>query len=561
MPDPSAVLEPLGAVLPVVPDIMADPSGRPIEPTTPPPAELGDLATQLLGAKTGFMGAADREHAAAQTKAVALTPRTLELQAMLDGATAESTRRIDALEQGRPILDTPPSLGLHAYMAPVEGEPAEKSLAKLVTALGMFATGLGGSARGDARAGLAALTGAMEGWHAGDKERADRAFADYQAKTKAALQKWDLERKSYEDWRDNTKLSVEQQKLGLTLEATKHDNNIAAAALERGNLETFWKMIQGENTHAENVKMRLQVASDAKERADTDRISREERAVADRLSREQTAAENREASNERARQHNEMLVAITGMKVDAGKAVMKQLPADVRTALLADPEVAARIADGLDPTPEQIAKAEKKVGDERTSRAQDVGLNAANIPQRTPTESMKRLEDIAHSRSYLDEMARLARVVRLEKLVGGLKPFWNQIAQTGIATTGRGSIGIPISEALRVSLSSDERRFLALTEDYADTILRMRSGAAVTPSEFQRMLGFLPNQSVTPETLLDRIGLQRDLMRSKEQIISEGLRVHGYRGSPITPAPLYDRSGLPPGAIPLPGGGYAIEKK
>ena len=76
-----------------------------------------------------------------------------------------------------PAITRPPSVGLTPFLAPVEGERPENTIAKLIQGVGLLATGVAG--RKDARASLAALTGALKGWQEGDKERADRHFVDW----------------------------------------------------------------------------------------------------------------------------------------------------------------------------------------------------------------------------------------------------------------------------------------------------------------------------------------------------------------------------------------------
>src|SRR5438445_323083 len=60
-----------------------------------------------------------------------------------------------------PTLPKPPSVGLTPFLAPVEGERPENTIAKLIQGVGLLATGAAG--RKDARASLAPLPGALKG--------------------------------------------------------------------------------------------------------------------------------------------------------------------------------------------------------------------------------------------------------------------------------------------------------------------------------------------------------------------------------------------------------------
>lgn len=118
-----------------------------------------------------------------------------------------------------------PSRKLTEFLAPLKGESPESSIAKFTQALGIFGAAIAGSTKGDARAGLAALTGAMRGWQQGDKERADRHFADWRAKMDAALLASEDERRSYREWFTNANLTVDQMFKGAEMEARMRGND------------------------------------------------------------------------------------------------------------------------------------------------------------------------------------------------------------------------------------------------------------------------------------------------------------------------------------------------
>jgi len=108
--------------------------------------------------------------------------------------------------------------------------------------------------------------------------------------------------------------------------------------------------------------------------------------------------------------------------------------------------------------------------------------------------------------------------------------------------------GVP---QLLAKLSPDQERFLAIAQDYADTVLRLRSGAQINEQEFARMLGFLASETVRPDTFLARLDLQDNLLTAKMKIQSEGLKGAGFR------VPDIAIPSLAPGSPAASGGGGA----
>jgi hypothetical protein len=158
------------------------------------------------------------------------------------------------------------------------------------------------------------------------------------------------------------------------------------------------------------------------------------------------------------------------------------------------------------------------------------------LPARTPEVQIKDFSNIDLAQGQLNEMLRLAPTVQLPQIAGGLAPWVNSIIQTG-------RVGpIPIPPAIAGSLSDDQNRFLAMLQDYADQVLRLRSGAQINEQEFKRMLGFLASPDVTPQVIVQRLQLQQDFLKGKRSALEGALRGGGYR--------------VPPAAVPsLEGGG------
>lgn len=126
------------------------------------------------------------------------------------------------------------------------------------------------------------------------------------------------------------------------------------------------------------------------------------------------------------------------------------------------------------------------------------------VPNPMDVESGKVWRGLTNAMGVLDHMTGLigSGRVSLSRIAGGIKPWVNEIVQSG-------KIGpFPVPEGLLPSYSSEERQFLALLNDYADLVLRQRSGAQINEQEFKRMLSFLANEQVRPEVIIDRLGLQ-----------------------------------------------------
>lgn len=168
------------------------------------------------------------------------------------------------------------------------------------------------------------------------------------------------------------------------------------------------------------------------------------------------------------------------------------------------------------------------------------GQNAANIPARTPEMQIKDFSAIDLAQGQLNEMLRLAPKVNLPQIAGGLAPWVNSIAQTG-------KVGpIPIPPEVSGTLSAEQNRFLAMLQDYADQVLRLRSGAQINEQEFKRMLGFLASPDVRPDVLMQRLRLQQDFLRAKREGLGATLQGAGYR----VPPPMAPSFTPPPGAPP-----------
>jgi hypothetical protein len=227
--------------------------GAPAAPSGPPAGGFSELAGRIYGAEQSWEEAAGRVREGLKRKAEAVEP--------ILGAAEKELRAPRPMPPPPPTFTPPPSRQLTEFMAPVEGEHPAVSITKLLQAVGLFATGVSGAARGDARVGLAAFTGAMQGWQAGDKERADRHFADWEAHTTTALEKWKAERQTYQDIMEAANLSLDQKMKLVQLAALREDNKVMADVAEKKDLESLIGFLGQQQTHADNLlNARIKIA-------------------------------------------------------------------------------------------------------------------------------------------------------------------------------------------------------------------------------------------------------------------------------------------------------------
>ena len=487
------------------PTLVAEPEGA--GPTLPPFARMAESIAPR-------QQAAEREAADFMTQQQAARAREVEAKR----AQSEAARRSgqEVLAAGQQVRQTaqanapePPVMppapeGLRAFLAPSANEAPEQSIAKLLTVFGLFAQGISGAARGDARASLAAFTGAMQGWQEGDRARADREFKVWQATSAAMRDKWTMARQRFDDIMSNAKLGYDQKLQGVKLAMLEYGLDYDAAKLEREGLDAALAVVEKRqatlDTLMRNVGEMEQKWLMAKDRNDLqESIASQARALEERI----------------AKQADET----------------RRYTAD-QTAAVQREGIAARSAE-----------AEQRRLDREALAAQGA---------RTPPETMKRLEELDVARSYLSKMSALAQSpnVRLDKIAGGIRPWINNVIQTGVVAGF-----IPVKGL--GTLTEDEMKFISLTQDYADTVSRIRSGANIPVGEMTRLLAFLPDQRLTPETLRARIKLADDTTLARIKIIEERARLGGYRAPSVeTPAPIGDAPVPSGGALPgFPAGG------
>src|SRR5258706_5458201 len=226
-------------------------------PEAPPESEVRAAREKATSAReAAAKGAGD--FAAAQKPEIDATMKAGEKFA------AEAAER----KPQAPQLTAPPSRGLRPFLMAGKDETPESTICKLLAATTAFAGMIGGGKAG-ARASLSAMTGALEGWHAGDKQRADRAFADWKATTETMLEQWNTELKDYELWMKASGMPLEQRMRGLQLQAMNFGNEQLAAKLTSDNANAGFKEIQDRQAAAIGLQMEVAKLTAMHENAET----------------------------------------------------------------------------------------------------------------------------------------------------------------------------------------------------------------------------------------------------------------------------------------------------
>ena len=250
------------AMIPWSPEVLE--GAQPVQPAQAfsPLTTVAQGIQELKAKQAELQRARDAEQATLAASAAAQRPK-------IEAAQTALAQPMPTPPTAPPITE-PPSRGLTPFLAPIDGEPAETSIAKLLQGIGLLATGISGFARGDARAALASMQGALKGWQAGDTIRADRHFADWKAATDAMLAKWDVEHKTYKDLMEQRGKSVEELLTDAKLEALKQGNETAVAAFASGSVEKsleFMKSTTDVSVNLADLTVKMDAAKIEKDRA------------------------------------------------------------------------------------------------------------------------------------------------------------------------------------------------------------------------------------------------------------------------------------------------------
>jgi hypothetical protein len=389
----------------------------------------------------------------------------------------------EQVPQPSPVTQ-PPDRGLQPFLSSTAEESPYATIGKFVQAASLMATMAGGGRNG-ARASLSALTGAMEGWREGSRYKADAAYQTWKDETKAMLERFDDEMRSYNSIMIAKRIPIEQKWRMMGITAEQNRNALLADEIQA----------KGYDGIADALEKRIDA----------------------RMKFEEEFAKVVAAKDAGDQKH---------------QATLAKLEEQIRTNnLLAD----ARFAR-LD--------VQRQLADIQAQNAQ-LRLDKSLAGKTIPLGEQKVFRDIENNDRTLKELDALADQVDLNKLVGGIRPWINGIAQKwgrspGPMPEGQ-SIGTP---AVKGAMTDKEQRFLALLAQYSDNIMRQRSGAAVGVKEMERMMTFLPNQGVTPQAVRTRFTLARDLNTQAGEAELQRMRQFGYDtgtyqtpGRNVAPAP------------------------
>ena len=179
----------------------------------------------------GFMAAgAERE---AGLKASAERKRA-ELED-LRTAGAEHEKAAAAARPAPVTLTAPPSTEARGFLTP--GKNVLDQLQQAMLGITQMALGIGGlKGRGHAMAAVAGLKGALQGWQAGDRERADAALKDWEAASKVLLEGHRSRREAYADLLTDQKRSMEARLAEIWIRAAIDGDEDAARAAKQGNV-------------------------------------------------------------------------------------------------------------------------------------------------------------------------------------------------------------------------------------------------------------------------------------------------------------------------------------
>ena len=201
-------------------------------------------------------------------------------------------------------VSAPPSRQLNDFLAPVENQPPAQTVMQMIAALTTLGTAIGGLAKGDARAALASLTGAMTGWQQGQKDRADRAFADWQANTDALLKNAQLRRQHYLDIMENTKLTNAETLGEVHLSALEYGDDVMAAAAAKRDANDVIAQLMKDREHIDSVQLRRDQMAQSYELGVARILEQQAR---DKMMAEQRALDRAERARESDQRYSELV--------------------------------------------------------------------------------------------------------------------------------------------------------------------------------------------------------------------------------------------------------------
>lgn len=186
------------------------------------------------------------------------------------------------------------------------------------------------------------------------------------------------------------------------------------------------------------------------------------------------------------------------------------------------------LANMLAPNDPEL-KAAIEASDKRAGKRAELtggGTAAGKQPFEQPPATQQ--DKVNDSQVVLEQVADLSQLTRnknvdLKKIAGGIAPWVNEIART------KTFLGFPIPDTMIPQYTQEEMKFIAGLHDYADLVLRQRSGATIAPNELERMLKFLASPSSSPDQI--RIMLDEAARKTEDKlhIIVDSWNKMGYR--------------------------------
>jgi hypothetical protein len=134
------------------------------------------------------------------------------------------------------------------------------------------------------------------------------------------------------------------------------------------------------------------------------------------------------------------------------------------------------------------------------------------VKQPAPQGALQGFTNLERTEAALGNIATLAKKVDPARIGGGM-----QKVLMDVATTGQWN-GLPIPEALRAQFSPDEIRMVQEMENFADYILRLRSGGQTAETELKRMFSFLASGRMTSDALTESLKLLQRAVDTERRI-------------------------------------------
>lgn len=496
---------PSGRGLTALADILRPPSERVPSEEPAPPAPTGPswrprsaamtVANQLLGQQ---MTAYDRADELRRQQAAAEAP-------FVEAAHAAQQRFVNALGQSQkfptqPVTTPPPSRKLRDFMEPIDGEHPAKAIGRLIQAMGLFAMGIGGIAKGYVGAGLAGLVGAMQGWQEGDAVRADRAFADWKEQTDHAVKEWEREKNAITEAMTNANMELEQRFKLVQLTGLMYQNKIVAELGRAKDLDGMMKY--------------LKEVADSEGKLDTE-MAKVFQSVLDRQQKEQFHRDTQDLARQKLdldRRQTDIDAAYKLEQTDQGRARL------------------AQEAEKIKISREELALKEKEL---LMGKPTPEGLGKAFIAVDWGKTQLTEISRLASLDKQIDPATGKPRV-NLGKVMGGMQPWLVEAAQKDRV----GLVPARFIPGASMQLTSEEEKLVSMVNDYVDSVIRIRTGAALPSTEYEKMAGFLPVLALRPESFKERIALAQEALDAQRSSLAQNIRGMGYR-VPTTVIPSY----------------------